>query len=177
MWGECQQVTIFIDTKSDLEAQAGDKLLDLTRKLKKLSQCHRVALQWIPAYCRILGNEMTNQIAKENASETQYENSGTLNGKKSLLNATLPPAFPRQTNATTHRRDGPNQHITGLRTRHCRLKRHLYKIKIESSPSCACGKGKTPHNVLQSCPLYEETRKQYGHALSTKKPNSMTKRT
>ena len=131
-----------------------------------------------PAYCRILGNEKTNQIAKENASETQYENSGTLKGKKSLLNATLPPPppFPVKQMRPHIGQMGPNQHITGLRTRHCRLKRHLYKIKIENSPSCACGKGKTPHNVLQSCLLYEETRKQHGHALPTKKPNSLAKR-
>ena len=76
--GECQQVAIFTDAKSVLEARAGDKLPDLTRKLKKLSQCHRVALQWIPANCKNLGNEEVDKMAKEGASETQYENSVTL---------------------------------------------------------------------------------------------------
>ncbi|KAK3741938.1 hypothetical protein RRG08_024686 [Elysia crispata] len=48
--GECKQVAIFTVAKSVLETRAGDKLPDLTRKLKKPSQCHRVVLQRITAH-------------------------------------------------------------------------------------------------------------------------------
>ena len=55
---------------------------------------------------------------------------------------------------------GPNHHITCLCTRQCCLKRHLCKIKIETSLSCASALDETPHYVLQFCPLYDKIRKQ-----------------
>ena len=50
---------------------------------------------------------------------------------------------------------------SGLRTGHCRLKRHMYqKLKIAPTPYCQCGQvEQTVSHILQDCPLLDQLRR------------------
>ena len=156
----CQQIALFTDAKSVLEALEGNRLPGLARKLKQLSSYHRVTLQWIPAHCGIPGNETADGLAKQGARETQQERDVTLEEKKTMIKAAFRPA-------TSHTRDDYHsldrwQQVTVLRLRtgHCRLKSHLHrKMRLVPSPNCTCGNEETVEHVLQSCPLYDQERK------------------
>ena len=50
--------------------------------------------------------------------------------------------------------------IFQLRTGHCRLKAHMHRLKIGSTPFCDCGHSpQTPLHVLMSCSLTEQLRR------------------
>ena len=49
--------------------------------------------------------------------------------------------------------------IFRLRTGHCRLLHHLYRLRISHTPTCPCETGiQDPEHVLQSCPTYTRER-------------------
>ena len=49
--------------------------------------------------------------------------------------------------------------IFRLRTGHCRLLGHLYRLEVSHSDECPCGTStQTPEHVLQSCPLFNDAR-------------------
>ena len=50
--------------------------------------------------------------------------------------------------------------IFRLRTGHCRLLSHLYRLKVSHTDECPCGTGpQTPENIPQTCPAYEDLRR------------------
>ena len=50
--------------------------------------------------------------------------------------------------------------IFRLRTGHCRLGAHLYKLKVVTTPQCHCNtEHQTPKHLLQRCPTYDSIRK------------------
>ncbi|KAK7109255.1 hypothetical protein V1264_013328 [Littorina saxatilis] len=52
--------------------------------------------------------------------------------------------------------------IFRLRTGHCRLRAHLYRLGVSHTPDCSCETGpQTPEHILQSCPLYQDARTQH----------------
>ncbi|GFR61544.1 hypothetical protein ElyMa_005434800 [Elysia marginata] len=53
--------------------------------------------------------------------------------------------------------------IFGLRTRHNRLKHHLFsRFQIGDGPNCPCGANRQDaQHVLQDCPLLDDTRLKY----------------
>ena len=51
--------------------------------------------------------------------------------------------------------------IFRLRTGHCQLLSHLYRLKISHTDECPCGTGQqTPDHILQSCPTFDDLRRQ-----------------
>jgi hypothetical protein len=51
--------------------------------------------------------------------------------------------------------------IFRLRTGHCQLLSHLYRLKISHTDECPCGTGpQTPAHILQSCPTFDSLRRQ-----------------
>ena len=51
--------------------------------------------------------------------------------------------------------------IFRLRTGHCRLRSHLYRLGLSHTPNCPCETGPhTPEHVLQDCPLHQDLRTQ-----------------
>ncbi|XP_070206584.1 inactive heparanase-2-like [Littorina saxatilis] len=51
--------------------------------------------------------------------------------------------------------------IFRLRTGHCQLLSHLYRLKISHTDQCPCGTGpQTPEHVLQACPTFDTLRRQ-----------------
>ena len=154
---DCNQVVFLTDALSVLQALEGDKLPQLMQNLQKLQKRKRVALQWIPAHCGITGNEEADQLAKDGAAQPQVENSVNLKEKSTLIKATF-----RNTTAVDPYNSLTRQQqvaILRLRTGHCRLNAHMYKLKLATSPLCPCGTEKqTPEHVLQTCPIFSNLR-------------------
>ena len=74
--------------------------------------------------------------------------------------------------------------IFRLRTGHCRLLNHMYRLGLSHTPECPCQTGlQTPEHILQSCPMFHEARMQQwpsGATLSEKlwgNKNDLTKTT
>ena len=157
---DCQQVALFSDAKSVLQAVAEDNLPCLREKLQKLSTYWQVVLQWVPAHCGVPGNEIADKLAKKGASAAQFENSVDFKEMKTLIRAAF--RTPSNSGDAYHYLERWQQTtIMRLRTGHCRLKSHLYrKFKLVPSPDCACGEEETPEHILQVCPLYSKTRKE-----------------
>jgi hypothetical protein len=51
--------------------------------------------------------------------------------------------------------------IFRLRTGHCQLLSHLYRLKISPTDQCPCGTGtQTADHILQTCPTFDTLRRQ-----------------
>ena len=81
---DCPQVVHLTDSLFALEALAGGKLPQLMACLQEAAKHRRVALQWIPAFCGIQGNEAADELAKLGARETQPNNSVSFMEKRPL---------------------------------------------------------------------------------------------
>lgn len=69
-----------------------------------------------------------------------------------------PPSDDQMTHLERHRQTT----IFRLRTGHCRLRSHLYRLRLSHTDDCPCGTGpQTPEHILQSCPLHQEARTQH----------------
>ena len=72
------------DSRSALDALHNQSEPHLSRILHSIIGRRRVVLQWIPAYCGISGNEMTDKLAKKAAAMTQHDNPVTPAEKKTI---------------------------------------------------------------------------------------------
>ena len=156
---DCQQVVFLSDAKSVLEALQNDKLPELRSKLDELAPFVRIIIQWIPAHCGVPGNEAADRLAKQGAKEIQYEHTVTYREKKTIIKNVC--SQGRNTKSDPyHQLDRWEQVlILRLRTGHSKLKGHLHsKLKVVTSPNCACGREETPSHILQTCPLYNQAR-------------------
>jgi hypothetical protein len=92
------QVVFLSDAKSVIE---GVHKLPHLNALQDV-MCTRMVLQWIPAHCRIQGNEEADKLAKQGVEKPQTNNSVSLPDmntmiksiivQNTLLNRQLPPA-------------------------------------------------------------------------------------
>ena len=121
-------------------------------------------MQWIPAHCGLSGNDAADRLAKSGSRLEQptqpisYREAKTLvkqHFKQSWTQAHNPPAddqlhlLPRPYQTTIFR----------LRTGHCRLLSHMYRLGLSHTPDCPCQTAlQTPEHILQSCPLHRATR-------------------
>ena len=125
-----------------------------------------LVLQWIPAHCRIEGNERADRLAKEGPVLEQIESDLTYREVKSIIKTSLNnkwkeshPEYNKQDGVyCLNRRDQTT--IFRLRTGHNRLKYHIHKIfKVGETDLCSCGQAaKTAQHVLQDCRLYSKVR-------------------
>ena len=60
-------VVFLTDAMSVFEALTNNKVPQLANALQRISTNLNVTLQWIPAHCRVAGNEDADQLAKQGA--------------------------------------------------------------------------------------------------------------
>ena len=125
-----------------------------------------LVLQWIPAHCRIEGNERADRLAKERSVLEQIESDLTYREVKSIIKTTRNnkrkeshPEYNKQDGVYCLNRRGQTT-IFRLRTGHNRLKYHIHKIfKVGETDLCSCGQAaEMAQHVLQDCRLYSNVR-------------------
>ena len=77
-----ENVVFLTDSRSVLGSLAGHGEHNLRRKLYSILEHRRVVLQWIPAHCRIKGNEHADRLGKKGASMEQEKLPITLKQKR-----------------------------------------------------------------------------------------------
>ena len=138
---------------------------DLRKELAALNSRTQLVIQWIPSHCGVFGNEEADKLSKQGSKQTQTEHPVSYAEAKTLLKNCFYKSWKESRGVTTER-DGLNnltrkQQVTifRLRTGHCRLLSHLYKLKISHTDECQCGTApQTPEHLLQNCPLFGELR-------------------
>ena len=165
------QVVVLTDCLSILQllqnpARGDSTISDIRNLLNILSNRVRVVLQWIPAHCGIPGNEKADSLAKEGTRKEQFHHRISYSEAKTLIKNKYSKNWSNSNqdrtivNDNIAKLDRKGQTILfRLRTGHCRLNAHMYKIAISDSPNCPCQTAlQTPEHVLQDCPLYAQIR-------------------
>ena len=123
-----------------------------------------MVLQWLPAHCGISGNEKADALSKRGSQLEQIEHKMNYREAKTIIKGNMKEKWKEK-----HQIQGGDEIeklkrneqviIFRLRTGHCRLLSHLYKLKISHTDECPCGTGQqTPEHLLQSCPTYDALR-------------------
>ena len=134
------------------------------RLLCELSQASQVVVQWIPAHCGLAGNEEADRLAKEGSRKEQKSLPISYRECKTLIRRNFQERFSEE--------NGPQQEdemqslprhqqttIFRLRTGHCRLRAHMYRMGLSDTPDCPCGTAlQTPEHILQTCPTHQAAR-------------------
>ena len=162
-----QNVVFLTDCKSAIQRLQSPKEQlerDTQQLLSGLSQRANVAVQWIPAHCGVYGNEEADRLAKHGSTLEQQHNRVSYREAKTLIKRDVK---SRSRELKDH---NPGDAIHGLqrhqrvvvfrlRTGHCRLRAHLYRLGLSPTPNCPCETGPhTPEHVLQDCPLHHDLR-------------------
>ena len=77
-----KQVVFLSDALSVPQAYQNHTLPDLAKALQKVAAIRRAVLQWIPAHCKISGNEQVDILAQEGTREEQHNNNVSSSKKK-----------------------------------------------------------------------------------------------
>ena len=185
-------VVFLTDCKSAIQSLQSPKdqlERDALHSLTALSRQVKVAVQWIPAHCGLTGNEEADRLAKLGSRLEQpnppvsYREAKTLIKQRFLNNWKDDHQVPLY-DCMAHLQRAQQTTIFRLRTGHCRLLNHMYRLGLSHTPECPCQTGlQTPEHILQSCPMFHEARMQQwpsGATLSEKlwgNKNDLTKTT
>ena len=138
---------------------------NIRKELTILSSRTNLVLQWIPSHCGVHGNEEADRLSKEGSRLDQKEHPVTYAEAKTLLKHFFHNTWKKRLGATSQtdeidRLSRKQQVIIfRLRTGHCRLQAHLYRIRISHTEECPCGTStQTQEHILQSCPQHDTLR-------------------
>ena len=140
----------------------------LLKDLQLLPHECTVVLQWIPAHCRIPGNERADRLAKSVSKQLQPMSTSTYQEAKTLLRNSQNCQWKRATGDYNPSTD-PINHLARheqttifrLRTGHCGLRAHLRRIDIMDSALCECKEAEqTVHHIHQDCLIWRKQRHQ-----------------
>ncbi|XP_071041844.1 uncharacterized protein [Parasteatoda tepidariorum] len=168
-------VVILSDSKAALQAIASSKapasadILHCRQALHRLDQHNKnVAMQWVPAHCGLQGNETADFLAKKAAKILQISLKPVpFHTAKRLIKISLRTTFEAKLQEANKNKDWlegikdipswPREKSVALfrlATGHDCLSKHLYKIKIFSSPLCPlCNQQEEMDaNHLRHCP-------------------------
>ena len=139
---------------------------DTQQLLSDLSQGVNVAVQWIPAHCGLYGNDEADRLANHGRTLEQQHNQISYREAKTLIKREVRCCSKElrdhnPSDAIYHLQRHQQVVIFRLRTGHCRLRSHLYRLGLSHTPNCPCETGPhTPEHVLQDCPLHQDLRTQ-----------------
>ena len=138
---------------------------ELHAALLHLSIRHTIVLQWIPSHCQIEGNEEADKLSKEGSKSEQPPTSISYSEAKGLIKNTFHQAWKDKLNIPTEdislqRLERWQQTIIfRLRTGHCQLLSHMYRLKLSHTNECPCGTGvQDAEHILQDCPTHATER-------------------
>ena len=153
--------TVFLtDCTSLLQSLQGtnsrNKILkDIRRQLALLSQKTTLTLQWIPSHCGIGGNEEADKLAKKGGEQTQEEGSTSYAEQKQLLKTVFHNKWKerlqveRETDALANMTREQQVQMFRLRTGHCGLLAHLYRIGRSHTWALVCRTSTTSYRPVQ----------------------------
>ncbi|BFZ09044.1 hypothetical protein BsWGS_12083 [Bradybaena similaris] len=135
-------------------------------ELNNLPQSSQVALQWIPSHCGIAGNEIADTLSKTGSNQNQYSHPVDYKEAKTIIRNKCRTDWKHRLQIDN--RLDPIQLLSRhaqttifrLRTGHCRLRSHLYRLGITHTDECNCGEGvQTPEHLLQDCSTHTMLRR------------------
>ena len=149
-----------------IEAKSTDSTVqNLKRELSQLSEMVESHLQWIPSHCGIAGNESADVLAKEGSAKEQiyqplsFQEVKTIIQRKSAVDWKTNTGYDYGKDSLKDLSRTDQVIIFRLRTGHCRLNKHLYRLGISQTALCQCQQAEqTPEHILQDCPLLGELR-------------------
>ncbi|GFR91624.1 Gag-Pol polyprotein [Elysia marginata] len=159
--GEEQKYIIFCDSQAalqSLEQTPTDQLSEAMAPLLK----QNMEFQWIPSHCGIPGNERADRLAKEGSKQDQTTESFSYQEVKSVIKGIYSERWKAENTNYSFKRDMMHQlprkeqcTIFRLRTGHCQLRAHQYRLGTSQTSMCECGTSRqTVNHLLQDCPLY-----------------------
>jgi hypothetical protein len=158
----CTRRNIYILSDSQAAIQINSKLLwDCHQSLVKLAEHKRIQLVWVPGHMGIDGNEIADQLARQDSSHPLIEPEPTLGTSAKVARGVIRDWTSRKHEAHWQSICGHRQAkgflkkpsakkaellnlsknqlrimTTGLLTGHCHLKGHLFKLGLVKSPEC-----------------------------------------
>ena len=118
----------------------------------------------IPARCSLSGNEDADRLAKSGSRAEQPHQAVSYRQAKTFIKRHYtqkwtashhPPPDDRIHHLSRHQQTI----IFRLRTGHCRLCSHIYRLGLSHTPDCPCNTStETPERILQHCPLHHDIR-------------------
>ena len=158
-------LTDCLSTMQDLESGPSElQSQELLKSLLNLSSNNKVIVQWVPSHIGLLGNDKADCLAKQGSRMQQPEVPSSYREIRTILRQKFLEDW-RESNSYNpaqddiHRLDRCGQStIFRLRTGHCGLRKHLFRIGQTDTPLCPCGEEQTVDHVLQLCPIYDHLR-------------------
>ena len=127
-----------------------------------------LTLQWIPAHCRLHGNETADRLARIGGIMEQSNNQVSYSEEKTIIKALMGKKWiqdhPQYSRTDSyHNLNRPDQATTfRLRAGHNRLRSHLFnEFRIGQTDMCPCDTAPmTSAHLLQDCPLHANLRQE-----------------
>ena len=123
-----------------------------------------MTVQWLPAHCGLSGNERADGLAKKGSTMDQPSRPLSFSQAKTIIKSHFWEKW-REGHAGSGEDGlkflgrGTQTVIFRLRTGHCRLAAHMYRMGLSPTPECMCGTGQqNPAHLLQDCPTFRDLR-------------------
>ena len=142
-------------------------LLTIKRELQALTKRTNLILQWIPSHCGVPGNEEADRLSKKGSKLQQLCQPASYLEVKTIIKNCFNTSWKKRMNVEKEKDyletlDRTQQVIIfRVRTGHCRLLSHLYRLRLAHTDGCPCGTdSQTPEHILQSCPSHNTLRQE-----------------
>ena len=148
-----------------LQSPGGDQIFsNIRQELSLLKNKTSVTLQWIPSHCGVGGNEEADRLSKMGSKLEQSAQPMSYSEAKTILRNNFRTEWQQRLDIGTEE-DSIHQldraalvTIFRLTAGHCQLLSHLHRLKISHSDECTGPQ--TPNHILQSCPTFDDLRRQ-----------------
>ena len=138
-----------------------------TIETNKQEKRTNLILQWIPSHCGVPGNEEADRLSKKGSKLQQVCQPASYLEVKTIIKNCFNTSWKKRMNVEKEKDyletlDRTQQVIIfRVRTGHCRLLSHLYRLRLAHTDECPCGTdSQTPEHILQSCPSHNSLRQE-----------------